>query len=183
MTISARRSSAHGYDLDAAVIDEAFEALATFQAIADGLGERAFLRQFFEPLFQPREEFSDERFSFGLACGAAFVGGAAADVFFDGVKRSDALERFFGDRRRAAFGVVEEVAPPMRPSEGELERDVPALVISKRVIAAIAVDLQHAFEALERGHGMCSAAPRRIDINHARRLRPIPRSIIARNRP
>ena len=61
-----------------------------------------------------------------MASGAARGSGLPADRLLDQVKLGNALERFAGDRRLAILGNVKELAPQMRPAEGE--RDESALL-------------------------------------------------------
>ena len=116
-----------GVELDAAVVEEADEPVPMVQAIADGLGDRRLAGDARELLLEPGLERQHERLALFLAHGAALVGASAADRLLDRVERGDALERLAGDRRVAALGDVEELAPQVRPAEGERDRLAGAL--------------------------------------------------------
>ena len=82
---------------------------------------------------QPGLEGGQERPRILLARGAPFVGAAAANVFFDRIKRRDALQRLACDRRGPGGGEFVKPSADMRPAEGEVptprclapERDSP----------------------------------------------------------
>jgi hypothetical protein len=93
-------------------------------------------------LQEPVQIGDDGRAQF-LPHGAAVVGRASADIFLDRIELRDADERFGCHRARRSHLV--EAASDMRPAISELD-----LVRStERVIASIAVDLQHARKARE----------------------------------
>ena len=80
--------------LDAAIIDEARQALPARQRITDSLGKFALLADQGELCAQPLLECIGERLAFLLPDETALLGAPAAYVLLDGVELGDALERF-----------------------------------------------------------------------------------------
>lgn len=98
-------------DLDAAVVEEAGEALPAREGVADGLGELTLLADEAELLLKPWLQRRDDEAASGLAGGTAFLGRAAFDVGLDLIERRDARERFRGDGRGATLREIVELAP------------------------------------------------------------------------
>jgi hypothetical protein len=84
-------------ELDAAVVEEAGQTLPARQRIADRFGEFALLADQPEFCAQPWLQCVDQRTALLLPHNPT---AAAADVVLDRIQRSDALQRFAGDRRR-----------------------------------------------------------------------------------
>src|SRR6185312_3502135 len=155
-----------GVDLDAAVVEEPSEALPAAERVADRLRELALLAEGLKPGLQPRLQGLDEWAASRLPLVAPLVRWTAADVGLDLVERLDPLDGFHGDRRRAGGGQLVELAPHVRPAEGERHR-VPA---GELAIAGVAIDLQHAAEASEVLDRPFTGAVRGVDIGCARRV-------------
>ena len=89
-------------DLDAAVVEEARQALPARQRVADRLGELGLLADQRELGAQPGlRRPSASRPAPLLAHGAALLGAAAADLVLDRVEAAMRFERLAGDRRGA----------------------------------------------------------------------------------
>src|SRR4051794_11258516 len=73
-------------ELDAAVVDEACQALPARQCVSDSLGELALLTDQGEFGAQPRFECIDQQPAFLVANIAPLVGAAAADVLLDRIE-------------------------------------------------------------------------------------------------
>ena len=132
------RSTTLESNLDAAVVEEAGEPVPARERVADRRGDGRLAGDGGELGFQPQTQSIDERLATPLPRLAAFVGGQAANIGFDGIQRSDADQRLGGDRcRRLGLDVV-ELPPHMAPAEGELARRRPR----RGRVAAVAVDLQ-----------------------------------------
>ena len=89
--------------LDAAVGDEAHEAIPMFEAIANCAGNDRFAGHAPEFAFKPRFKSIDKRLTLCLTHRNAFRGAAPTDPRLDCIKRSNARERFLRDRRRTGF--------------------------------------------------------------------------------
>jgi hypothetical protein len=130
-------------ELDAAVVEEAAEALPARQRVANGVGELGFARHRGELPFEPGAERLEERLAAQLAHAATLLGRLPADLGFDGIETGDAGECLAGDRCRCVASLqLVELAPDVRPAEGQLDR------ASRRqfAVGAVAVDLQDAAE-------------------------------------
>jgi hypothetical protein len=66
---------------------------------------------------------------------------------------------------------------------GVRQGDEPALTLHQRLIGAIALHLQRAGKVNELSPDLAVLSRRRIDVDHRRRRRPAPRSIIHRMGP
>ena len=102
------------------LIEETGEAVPVVQAITDLIGDRRFGGDARELLLEKDPKRQHEGPARLLAHCAALIGVAPADGRLDRIERGDAFEHFGGYRRVAALGDVEELAPQMRPAEGEL---------------------------------------------------------------
>ena len=129
--------------------------------------------------FEPEMQVIDERFCAPLPRLAAFIGGEAANVGFEGIERGDADHGLGGDRRRRIGLDLVELPPHMAPAESE--RDVTAL--SELRIGAIAIDLQDAAEAREMLGRPRMLAIGGIDIGSAWRGAAGPGPLVARIGP
>ena len=131
-----------GVDFDAPICEEQAEPLPVTQRIADRFGEGRFGRDAPELGFEPAVHRVDQRSALRLADAGPFIGRAAADARLDLIEFGDPLQRLGGNWRRGGMVEVKELAPDMRPAEGELDRarrPRPA----QPVEPGIAVDLQH----------------------------------------
>jgi hypothetical protein len=97
-----------GVHLDAAVVQEAYQATPALETVADRLGNRALLRHGGELDFQPGLQAFDAGPGFSLPRGATLLGAPSTDAVLDGVEFRDALERLARDRRRAPSVDVKE---------------------------------------------------------------------------
>jgi hypothetical protein len=86
-------------ELNAAIIDEARQALPTRERITDGVGEFALLADQTELCAQPPLECLGKRQAFLVANEATLLGAAAAYILLDGVQFGDALQRLARNRR------------------------------------------------------------------------------------
>src|SRR6187431_1978268 len=164
-----------GVDLDAAVVEEAGEPVPARERVADRPGDGRLAGDGGELGFQPQTQSIDERLAAPLPRLAAFVGGQAANVGFDGIERSDADQRLGGDRcRRLRLDVV-ELPPHMAPAEGEYD----VAGFGEVLIGAVAVDLQRAAEAFEMPGRPRVLAVGCIDIGDARRSVAGPGPLVA----
>src|SRR5690606_35673792 len=104
-------------------------------------------------------QFIDDRTALFGADSTPLLGRRAAYLVLDGVKHRDPPQDLGSNRR--AVGQFVELAPHMRPAEGEPDLLAPA---RERAVAAIAVDLQNAAEVFEVFHGPLGLAVGGIDI-------------------
>lgn len=92
-----------------------------------------------------------------MALSISVPGGAVevAQLRFDGVERTDALERFFRERAGAGFVHVEELASSMRPAS-ELGGATSGgdAVGKQRLVATVVVDHQRAVPVVEEICGL-----------------------------
>ena len=140
---SPHRRSRRRDDLDAAVVEEAGKTFPARECVADRPGDGRLAGDGGKLGFEPETQVVDERFCAPLPRLAAFIGGKAANVGFDGIECGDADQGLSGDRRRCLHLDLVELPPHMAPAESE--RDITAL--SELRIGAIAVDLQDAAES------------------------------------
>src|SRR5271166_3609578 len=110
-----------GVELDAAIVENAGEAVPVPQAIADDPGRIRAARKPRELMLAEDLERVDERARSGLTCGPAHISTCAADVILDGVDMRNARNRLGRDGRIAALGDLEELAPQVAPAEGDLD--------------------------------------------------------------
>jgi hypothetical protein len=85
-------------ELDAAIVDEARQALPARQGIADGRSKLAFLADQAEFCAQPWLDRVGQGTAFQGSDRSALLGTSAPDIFLDGVEPGNPLERFAGDR-------------------------------------------------------------------------------------
>src|SRR5204862_5979284 len=102
-------------DLDAAVLEEAFESVPMVDAVADRHGNRRFGGGTRELSLKPGLEIFEERFAFHLPHGMPLITALAADLRFDCVKPGNPPQRFFGNRRRSGLGNLIKPPPPVGP--------------------------------------------------------------------
>src|SRR5436190_24328685 len=79
-----------GVDLDAAVVEEAGKTFPARECVADRPGDGRLAGDGGKLGFEPETQVVDERFCAPLPRLAAFIGGKAANVGFDGIERGDA---------------------------------------------------------------------------------------------
>src|SRR5271166_5091990 len=108
-------------DLDAAVIEEADQAIPARQGIADRLRELGLLANQAELGAKPGFEVVDDRPALLLPKIAPLIGAAATDLALNDIELGNVFERFAGDRRGAGRGELEEAAAHMGPAEGKLD--------------------------------------------------------------
>lgn len=82
---------------------------------------------------------------------------------------------FARDRRGTALGELVEAAPSMRSPERQLHR----VASGQCLVAAIAIDLQDAGEAVEMGDGPLALAIGGIDISDGSRIGAAPGPVVA----
>jgi len=108
-----------GVDLDAAVGQEAPEAVAVFRNIGQRLAEGRFRGRASAVMAQPVVEAGEDGRRAVLSCGQAGGGIAAPDIGFNGVKLADEGRVFLGDRR--GTGDLDQLAAGMGPATGQLD--------------------------------------------------------------
>lgn len=96
----------------------------------------------------------------------------------DGVDLRNARHSLGGNRRIAALGDLEELAPQVAPAEGDGDP-----VRRQLLVGGIAVALHDAAIVGEQLVEMLAASPRRVGIDHSRRIGAAPGPVIARDRP
>src|SRR5215469_15587332 len=133
-----------GVHLDAAVVQEAYQATPALETVADGLGNGALLRHGGELDFQPGLQAFDARPGFRLPRGATLLGALPTDAVLDGIEFRDALERLARDRRRAASMDVEEQSAPMRPAKSQRDLAVRELPPRQLLIDGVTIALHDA---------------------------------------
>src|SRR5215831_11352335 len=172
-------------DFDAAVLEEEAEPLPVAQCIAARVGERGFGRDVRERAFQPCLYGFDQRPALGLADLGALIGRTAANARLDLVEFGDPPQRLGGNRRAGGMMEIEELAPGMRPAEGELyDTLLPLLLLPGQCLEpGIAVDLQHPGAGGEVALWVRALAILAVNIGDRRRLRPLPRPVVTRIRP
>ena len=89
-----------GVDLDAAVVEEAGKTFPARECVADRPGDGRLAGDGGKLGFEPETQVVDERFCAPLPRLAAFIGGKAANVGFDGIECGDADQGLGGDRCR-----------------------------------------------------------------------------------
>src|SRR3981189_947921 len=162
-------------ELDAAVIDEARQALPARQGITDGFSKLAFLADQAEFCAQPRLESVDQGAAFLGSDRSAFLGTSAPNIFLNRVEPGNPFERFAGDRCRTSNGELIKPAPNMRPAE----RKADVAAIGQLAVAGITVDLQNALEALHMGDWPFRFAIGCVDVNGARWVTATPWPIVS----
>lgn len=126
-------------DLDPSIAEEQAQPGPAAQGIADRLGQLALLADRPKFIAQPRLQRLQYRAAARLPCGAALLGRAAADLGLDTVEPRDARQGLHGDRPLPVVEGPAHVAP--------LEGQVHHAPLRKRLVALVAVYLQHAPEA------------------------------------
>ena len=171
-----------GVELDSAVIEEPRKPIPVVQGVADVLGDGRLGRDARELLLEPGFERDHQGLASFLAHGAALLGAAAADRLLDRIERSNAHERFAGDRSRTALGDVEEAAPQMGPAEGKRDR-IAALGVGNGLVSLVPIALHDAAIAIEQLEPVDRAATRSVGEGDRRRIGSAPRPIVARDGP
>src|SRR6516165_1377333 len=163
-----------GVHLDAAIFQEAYQAWPTLEPVTDCLANGTLLRYGSELGFQPGLQAFDPRPGFRLPRGATLLGALATDAAFDGIEFRDALECLARDRRRAPSVDVEEQSPPMRPAKNQRDLAVGKLPSGQLLIGGVAVALHDAGIAPKQSECMFTAAPGRVGVDDAWRVRSSP---------
>lgn len=127
-------------------------------------------------------ERDHEKLTAFLAHGTARVGAVSSDGLLDRVERGNALERFAGDWRVAAFGNVEKPAPQMGPTEREHNRFT-RFGAGNGLVGGIAIALHDAAITLQQFEGVDRAAPGSVAIGNGRRVGPASRPVITGDSP
>src|SRR5579872_6329372 len=157
------------------------------QRITQSLRCVALLRNVIELGLKPLLQGCHQRLGMCLSASTALGSRSAAEGFLDRVKLGDALKSLAGNRswrrRRLALD-LHKLAPQMRPAEGERSgQGVRTRLSDHGFVSLIAVAVDDAAIALKQPQAMNGAAARCIGIDHPRRIRSGPRSVIARQRP
>jgi len=128
------------------------------ETIADRLSKLRTLGDLYQAFLQPGLQRIDDRLGSRLSLGAAHLRGAATDLGLDGVQFADAHQRLRRDRRVASYLDLIELPPHMCPAKGEPYRLAEALLTDQLLVHGVAIDLQHAGEALYEGNGVLAAS-------------------------
>ena len=135
-------------------------------------GEGRVLR---EPCIEKLAEILDERPTMLLTCSTTLFGRLAANIGLDRIEAGDAREHVGCHGRCAGGGKFVEATSHVRPTEGELDLATPR----ERRVAAIAIDLQNAFEPGEMLDRPIGLAIGRVAIGDRWWIAPAPRTIVA----
>src|SRR4249919_1247273 len=108
-------------ELDAAIVEEAGEAVPVPEAIADDPGRIRSAREPRELMLEEDLERVDEWARSYLARGTALIGTCTAHILLDGVDLGNARDGFGGDGRIAALCDLEEFAPQVAPAKGDCD--------------------------------------------------------------
>ena len=173
-----------GIHLDAAVLQEQRQPEPMVQKIGDGLSHLAAAGQARGLGAQKIFELGDER---SRPLGANALPDRrlfASYLRLDCIERGDAREDRLGDGRARLRRGADDLAPSMAPTPGEPQRGAAfASRPRQSMIASIAVDLEDAVESFEYPLGMLAAAPRRVMIDHDRRIGAAMPAVVAQNGP
>jgi hypothetical protein len=150
------------------VVEISGQARPARERVADRLGDGRFAGDGGELGPEPRLHRIEDRLGLGLADGLPCWRREAPDIALDGVEGADAHERLGRDRRRARRLDVEELSSHMRPAERERDR----AAFGKRLVGAIAIDLEDSGEAGQMRDWPFMFAIGLIDIGDAGELRP-----------
>jgi hypothetical protein len=153
------------------------------ERIADRLGQRRFGRDLLQPLHQPGPECRHQRLRLGLADCNALLRRAASDARLNSIDLADPAQRLRSNRVFGLLVHVEELSPRMCQAIGERDRATAALRPGQLVIPAVAVHLQHAAEPVEMLVDVTPATILGVAIDHRRRRRPLPWSVVHRVAP
>ena len=119
-------------ELDAAIVEEAAEALPARQRVADRLGDLGLARYQAKLTLEPGLERLEDRLAAQLAHAASLLRRLVAARRLDGIERSNTGECLAGDRRGRAGGLqVVEIPSHVRPAKCQLHRT------SRRQLAVI----------------------------------------------
>ena len=171
-----------GVELDAAVVEETDKPVPMVEAVAEVLGDRRLGGDASKLPLEPDLERFDQRLALLPAHAAPLLGARAAERLLDRIERGDAFERFAGDRRIAALGVVVEPSPQMRPAERERDGLVRRLG-GDLLVGRVAVALHDAAIAVEQLQRMHRAAAGRVGEGDGGRIGPAPGSVVPGDRP
>ena len=152
------------------------------QGVADGIGDDGLARDPRKLELEPRPQPDDKWSAAFLAHDAARIGATAADRLLDRIECGDAFERLAGDRRVAVFGDIEELAPQMRPAEGERDRLL-AGSAGNRLIGGISVALHDAAIGPEELKRMDRSATGSVAVGDRRRVGSAPGPVVAGDGP
>ena len=131
------------------------------EPIADDLGRLRAARETRELMLEEHLEGVDERARSCLAHGTALIGTCATHVLLDDVDLRNARHSLGGNRRIAALGDLEELAPQVAPAEGDGDP------VRRQLLAGgIAVALHDAAIVGEQLVEMLAASPRRVGIDN-----------------
>src|SRR5262245_13055020 len=167
-----------GVELDAAIVEEAGEAVPVPETVADDPGCIRSAREPRELVFEEAPECIDERTRSCLARDTALIGTCAAHILLDDVDLRNARHGFSGDRRIAALGDLKEFTPQVAPAKGDCDP-----LRRQLLVRGIAVALHDAAIVCEQPHEMLAASPRRVGIGDSRRVGSAPGPVITRDRP
>jgi hypothetical protein len=117
-----------------------------------------------------------------FSCRTALAGALAPDRLLDCIEDSNALKSFAGDRRRAALGDVEELAPQMGPAKGERDCLVTRSV-RNRLVSRITVAVHDAAIVVEQLERVDGAATRSVGVGDGRRIVPAPGPVVTGGGP
>ena len=131
-------------DLDAAVLQEAFEALHVAGDVAQGLAQAGAGGDAGALDIEPIPEGFDQGRGPLPANPLAFLGRVAADLRLDGIEPGDLLQALFGDGGGTGAGNVGELAPGMSPAIGERQRTARPVGAGQPIVGGIAIHLQDA---------------------------------------
>ncbi len=168
-----------GVELDAAIVQEASQAVPARECIADRFSERAAAGDQAELRIEPDVQRVDDRFGEGPAFGKTVVRRLAADARLDRIELADPAQGFCCHGRRGGFGHIVELASRVAPTRRE--RD--ALFVGQLLEASVSVDMQVALE----GGKMCDCslglAVGCEQVDGGRRFGSAPRPLLARVHP
>ncbi len=169
-----------GVEVNAAIVEKAYQSIPVVQRIVDRVRGGAAGRQFRQLRLEPPTQVFDERPTLSLAHHPPGIRGVAANARLDLVECRDAPERLGGDRRGVGLGKVVEAAPHMAPAENQRHLLLITYGTSELLVSRIAVALQDAAIAAEQRVGVDMSATRRVAVDDGRRRAAAPRPIAAR---
>src|ERR1700758_202982 len=111
------------------------------------------------------------------ACSASTIGGRAAYVVLDGIELGNPPQCLLGQRRLGRDVDVVELAPHMRPAEGEL-RHIASFAGEQATESGIAIDLQQTAEPAQMRLRMLALAILTIDVGSGGMPRPAPGPVV-----
>jgi hypothetical protein len=128
-------------------------------------------------LGQPGMQCLDQWLALLLAFRAPMLGGRAADVVLDGIELGNPPQCLLGQRRLGRDVDVVELAPHMRPAEGEL-RHIASFAGEQATESGIAIDLQQTAEPAQMRLRMLALAILTIDVGSGGMPRPAPGPVV-----